>query len=90
MKKKQEMQDDMIRFDPKKLEAVEAFLEQLPEFDALEAQMLPQWEQRIREAIRELDALEPRREGSEEYDQWADLHEALEDALDEILDFMEL
>ncbi len=40
----------------------------------------------LRQQVRELDAREPRNLDSEEYEDWADEHEELEDLIDEALD----
>ena len=60
----------VMKFDPKEMERIGAFLEAVPELEGL-------------------DALEPRNEKSEAYDIWAELHEDLEDVLDEVLDLLE-
>ena len=44
---------------------------------------------KVQSLIDRLDALEPQNENSEAYDDWADLHEDLEDVLDEILDMQD-
>ena len=45
--------------------------------------------QDLRAQLDELDAREPEDMGSEEYEQWGDLHEDLEDQIDEILDMLD-
>lgn len=79
----------VIKFDPKEMERIEAFLEDVPDIDELDAQELAQYRVLTQQMIADLDALEPRSEKSEAYDHWAELHEDLEDVLDEILDCME-
>ena len=74
----------VIKFDP-----IAAFLDDLPDFGDLDMEELEQYRERTAQAIRELDALEPRSQTGEAYEQWAELHEDLEDVLDEILDCME-
>lgn len=39
--------------------------------------------------LRELNAREPKRMGSEAYEAWADEHEELEDAIDEVMEFLD-
>ena len=43
----------------------------------------------LRQRLRELDAREPKKIHSEEYEAWADEHEELEDAIDEVLEFLD-
>lgn len=43
----------------------------------------------LRQKIDFLDANEPEDMGSEEFEHWGDLHEELEDQIDEILDFLD-
>lgn len=43
----------------------------------------------LRAELDELDSQEPEDMGSEEYDQWGDLHEDLENQIDEILDILD-
>lgn len=79
----------VIKFNPTEMARVEAFLEALPEIDSLTAQELEQYRALTQQMIADLDALEPRSEKSEAYDAWAELHEDLEDVLDEILDCLD-
>ena len=79
----------LIKFDPKEIERIETFLEEVPELEHLSREELEQYRAETRQIITDLDALEPRSETSEAYDQWAQLHEDLEDLLDEILDLLE-
>lgn len=64
-------------------------LTDMPDVEDMEPDTLKQWRDRIAAAIRQLDGAEPKNETSEEYDQWAQDHEDLEDILDEILDRLE-
>ena len=43
----------------------------------------------LRAELDELDAREPEDMDSEEYEHWGNLHEDLEDQIDEILDFLD-
>ena len=43
----------------------------------------------VRAKLAKLDEKEPADMASEAYDKWADRHEALEDELDELLDFLD-
>ena len=45
--------------------------------------------QRLRALLGELDALEPEDEQSEAYEQWAELHEDMEDLVDEIGEWLD-
>ncbi len=80
----------VIRFDPKQVERIEAFLEEAPDTQTLEPQELEALRLQTQQMISALDALEPRSERNENYDHWAELHEDLEDLLDEILDRLEI
>ena len=44
---------------------------------------------RLRTLLDELDAREPEDMDSEEYEQWGDAHEELEDQIDDILDLLD-
>lgn len=79
----------VIKFNPTEMARIEAFLEAVPEIEALTAQELEQYRAQTQQMIADLDALEPRSEKSEAYDAWAELHEDLEDVLDEILDCLD-
>ena len=79
----------IVRFDPKKLEGIQAFLEEVPDIQALSCEALQTYCAQTRQIIADLDALEPCSETSEAYDRWAELHEDLEDVLDEILDCLD-
>ena len=71
----------IIQFNPQQMAEIELFLDTLPE--------LEQMRNKVQSLIDRLDALEPQNENSEAYDDWADLHEDLEDVLDEILDMQD-
>ena len=43
----------------------------------------------LEEQLQQLDAREPKRMGSEAYEAWADEHEELEDAIDEVREFLD-
>ena len=43
----------------------------------------------LEEQLQELDAREPKRMGGEAYEAWADEHEELEDAIDEVREFLD-
>lgn len=44
---------------------------------------------RLQNRLAALDEKEPRNMNGEDYDIWADEHEALEDTIDEVLDFLD-
>lgn len=56
---------------------------------ALDRETLDVHIQDIEDAVKKLDAMEPGDELSESYEKWAQLHETLEDLLDEALDARE-
>lgn len=64
-------------------------LTDMPDVEDMDLDTLKSYRDQITAAIRQLDKAEPKNEQSEEYDQWAEDHEELEDILDEILDRME-
>lgn len=43
----------------------------------------------LRQRLEALDEKEPKNMNSEAYEQWAELHEDLEDQIDEVLDLLE-
>ena len=79
----------IIKFNPQESERIEEFLDSIPDISRMDADTLKQYREKTEQAIRDLDALEPRSQTSEAYELWADLHEDLEDTLDEILDCLE-
>ena len=79
----------VIKFDPQQLERIAALLEDLPDPAGMDREALEQARQQVENAIDQLNELEPRNENSEIYEDWAALHEDLEDALDDILDDLE-
>ena len=79
----------VIKFDPQQLERIAALLEDLPDPAGMGREALEQARQQVEDAIDRLNELEPRNENSEIYEDWAALHEDLEDALDDILDYLE-
>ena len=72
----------IIKFNPQEWDRITAFLDAVPD-------TLKQYRRETEQTIRDLDALEPGSQTSEAYELWADLHEDLEDVLDEILDCLE-
>ena len=79
----------IIQFNPQQMAEIELFLDTLPELEELTPAELEQMRDKVQSFIDRLDALEPKNENSEAYDDWADLHEDLEDVLDEILDMQD-
>lgn len=79
----------IIQFNPQQMAEIELFLDTLPELEGLAPAELEQMRNKVQSLIDRLDALEPKNENSEAYDDWADLHEDLEDVLDEILDMQD-
>lgn len=61
----------------------------LPDTDSLSIPALEEYRARVNAAIALLDEQEPADQESEEYEDWGDLHEELEDLLDDILDALE-
>ena len=79
----------IIKWEPQAWERFEQLLDSVPHVPKMDADTLKAYRERIEQAIGELNALEPRSQTGEDYDHWADLHEELEDILDEILDCLE-
>ena len=80
--------------DEKKKLSVPAFsvreiLEQVPDIDGMDLDEITGYRQDLEEALARLDAVEPKNENSEAYDDWAEEHEDLEDLIDEVLDRIE-
>ena len=79
----------IIKFDPTQSQRIADFLGSLPDIGQMDADTLKEYRLQTQQTIQELDELEPRNQTSEAYELWADLHEELEDVLDEILDCLE-
>ena len=79
----------IIQFNPQASEQMEQFLDAIPDIGQMDLETLKQYREKTEQAIRDLDQLEPRSETSEAYERWAELHEDLEDTLDELLDCLE-
>lgn len=59
------------------------------DIDAMTVEELREYLTALRERISELDAQEPADMESEEYEEWGEAHEELEDLVDEVLDRLE-
>ena len=57
-----------------------------PDLDSMDKEALIAYLEQLRVQIEELDATEPKNMNSEAYEEWGDLHEELEDLVDDILD----
>lgn len=79
----------IIRFNPQESERIEKFLDSIPDIGQMDLETLKQYRAKTEQALRDLDQLEPGSETSQAYERWAELHEDLEDTLDEILDCLE-
>lgn len=78
-----------IPFQPPVNDSIRELLDSLPDIDDVTDEELPELREQIEDAIHALDQKEPRNMNSEAYEEWGDLHEELEDILDEILDRLE-
>lgn len=85
MKKTDEMNNGPIRFPF----SVKAILKEVPDMDEMDLEELKAYHLELEDALGKLDAAEPRNENSEDYENWAEEHEDLEDLLDEVLDRIE-
>lgn len=57
-----------------------------PNLNSMDKEALLTYLEQLRAQIEELDAAEPKNMNSEAYEEWGDLHEELEDLVDDILD----
>jgi glutamine synthetase type III len=57
--------------------------------ETMAPEQLRTYQAALQKQIAELDAKEPRNMNSEAYEQWADEHEELEDAMDEVREFLD-
>ena len=57
-----------------------------PEIDSMDKEALLSYLEQLRTRIEQLDEAEPKNMNSEAYEEWGDLHEELEDLVDDILD----
>lgn len=62
------------------------FRNEEPDLDSMDKEALLTYLEQLRAQIEELDAAEPKNMNSEAYEEWGDLHEELEDLVDDILD----
>ena len=69
--------------------SVRAILEEVPDMDEMGLEDLKGYLCELEAALSKLDAVEPRNENSEAYEDWAEEHEELEDLIDEVLDRIE-
>lgn len=60
-----------------------------PDLGAMSREQLADYLEAVREQIRQLDREEPEDMESESYESWGELHEELEDLMDEILERLE-
>ena len=61
----------------------------IPDVYEMDEAQLRSYREDLEDRIARLDAMEPRSERSEAYEDWADVHEELEDLLDEVIDRFE-
>ena len=59
---------------------------QEPELTELSREELTAYLRELHTQLEQLDALEPRSDNCEDYDEWADVHEIQEDRIDEVMD----
>lgn len=62
------------------------FRQEEPDMDSMDKDALLSYLEQLRAQIEELDAAEPKNMNSEAYEEWGELHEELEDLVDDILD----
>ena len=66
-----------------------SFLTRTPDLRAMDEAALQDRLEQLRALIDQLDENEPDDMESEEYEEWGDLHEELEDLLDDVIDQLE-
>ena len=64
-------------------------LDEVPDMDAMTLEELKGYLRELEDVLSRLDAVEPKDENSEAYEDWAGEHEDLEDLIDEVLDRIE-
>lgn len=57
-----------------------------PDLDSMDKAALITYLEQLRAQITQLDAAEPKNMNSEAYEEWGNLHEELEDLVDDVLD----
>ena len=62
------------------------FRQEEPDMDSMDKDALLSYLEQLRAQIEELDAAEPKNMNSEASEAWGELHEELEDLVDDILD----
>ena len=62
------------------------FRNEEPDLDSMDKEALLAYLEQLRGQIEELDAAEPKNMNSEAYEEWGDLHEELENLVDDVLD----
>ena len=72
---------EIIAFNPEQTDYLD--------IDSMDVQQLRDYLQELRQQIALLDAKEPKKMDSEEYEEWGEAHEELEDLVDEVLDRLE-
>ena len=85
MEKDNMKNNDTIRFPF----SVRPILDEVPDMDEMGMEELRGYLHELEEALSKLDAVEPKNENSEAYEDWAEEHEDLEDLIDEVLDRIE-
>ena len=66
-----------------------SFLTRIPDLRAMDKDALQDRLEQLRALIAQLDENEPEDMESEEYEDWGELHEELEDLLDDVIDQLE-
>ena len=62
------------------------FRKEEPDIGTMPQEALLSYLEELRARIEALDAVEPKNMNSEAYEEWGDLHEELEDLVDDVLD----
>lgn len=66
-----------------------SFLTRIPDLRAMDKAALQDRLEQLRALVAQLDETEPADMDSEEYEEWGDLHEELEDLIDDVIDQLE-
>lgn len=68
---------------------LDEFFDSMPDIGGMDVPTLNLYRDKTQRLIDRMDAFEPKNRRCEEYDLWAEMHEDLEDTLDEILDCLD-
>ena len=84
---------EIIKFELKKDDDVKFSVKistgEEPDIDEMTVEELQEYQAQLKQQIADLDENKPEDQESEEFNDWADAHEELEDLLDDVIDKLE-